>query len=182
MKKIIFPLAFLTTLGVAAQTDPCYWQQQVDYTMDIDMDVESFKYSGQQVLVYTNNSPDTLKQVFYHLYFNAFQPGSEMDMRLQNIADPDGRMVNNLGTREEPEFQSRISLLKPDQIGYIKVESLSQDGKEVTYTEVGTVLEVALATPLAPGASTTLEMNFEGQVPERSAVPEETTPMGWPCR
>lgn len=167
MKKLIFPLAFLTTLGVAAQTDPCYWQQQVDYNMNIDMNVETFKYSGEQELVYTNNSPDTLNQVFYHLYFNAFQPGSDMDKRLQTIADPDGRMVNNLGTREAPQFQSRISLLKPDQIGYIKVESLSQDGKAVTYTEAGTVLEVVLATPLAPGASTTLEMAFEGQVPEQ---------------
>ncbi len=167
MKKLIFPLAFLTTLGVAAQTDPCYWQQQVDYDMNIDMDVETFKYSGEQELVYTNNSPDTLKQVFYHLYFNAFQPGSDMDMRLQSIADPDGRMVNNLGTREEPEFQSRISLLKPDQIGYIKVQSLTQDGKPVEYTEAGTVLEVELSSPLAPGASTTLEMEFEGQVPEQ---------------
>jgi len=167
MKKLIFPLAFLTTLGVAAQIDPCYWQQQVDYDMNIDMDVETFKYTADQELVYTNNSPDTLKQVFYHLYFNAFQPGSDMDMRLQNIADPDGRMVNNLGTREEPEFQSRISLLKPDQIGYIKVNALTQDGKAVEYTEAGTVLEVSLATPLAPGASTTLEMDFEGQVPEQ---------------
>lgn len=167
MKKIIFPLLLLTGLGVTAQNNDCYWQQHVDYEMEIDMDVESFQYTGDQKLVYTNNSPDTLNRVFYHLYFNAFQPGSEMDIRLQNIADPDGRMVNNHGTRENPDFESRISILKPNEIGYIKVESLTQDGKPVTYETVGTVLEVALAAPLAPGASTTLDMDFEGQVPEQ---------------
>ena len=66
-----------------------YWQQHVDYTMDVDVDVEKFQYSGTQKLVYTNNSPDDLNNVYYHLYYNAFQPGSEMDARLQSIADPD---------------------------------------------------------------------------------------------
>jgi len=49
-----------------------YWQQHVDYTMDIDVDVTNFQYKGTQQLVYTNNSPDQLTRVFYHLYFNAF--------------------------------------------------------------------------------------------------------------
>ena len=48
-----------------------YWQQHVDYKMDIDMDVNNYQYQGTQKLVYTNNSPDTLNKVFYHLYFNA---------------------------------------------------------------------------------------------------------------
>ena len=60
-----------------------YWQQAVDYNMDVDMDVKTFQYSGKQELLYTNNSPDSLKKVFYHLYFNAFQPGSEMAVRVK---------------------------------------------------------------------------------------------------
>ncbi len=68
------------------------------------MNVENYQFDGNQKLVYTNNSPDELDVVFYHLQFNAFQPGSQMDMRLQNIVDPDGRMVNNLGTKEKPNF------------------------------------------------------------------------------
>ena len=50
--------------------NPYYWQQRVNYKMDIDMDVSTYRYKGTQTLEYTNNSPDTLKQVFYHLYFN----------------------------------------------------------------------------------------------------------------
>ena len=47
-----------------------YWQQHVDYTMDVDVNVEKFQYSGTQKLVYTNNSPDDLNNVYYHLYYN----------------------------------------------------------------------------------------------------------------
>ncbi|NER14236.1 M1 family peptidase [Leptobacterium flavescens] len=142
-----------------------YWQQHVEYQMDIDFNVENYQYKGKQVLKYTNNSPDVLDRVFYHLYFNAFQPGSEMDIRLQNIADPDGRMVNNLGTREEPKYESRIAKLQPNEIGYIKVNSLSQDGTAVSYKTEGTILEVDLARPIQPGQTVTLVMDFDGQVP-----------------
>ena len=124
------------------------------------MDVETFQYKGAQKLEYTNNSPDDLNRVFYHLYFNAFQPGSEMDVRLQNIQDPDGRMTTE-------DKKSRIMSLSESEMGYIKVKSLTQDGKEVTYKTVGTVLEVELATPIKSGDKATFEMEFDGQVPQQ---------------
>ena len=130
-----------------------YWQQRVDYKMDIDMNVNNYRYQGKQKLVYTNNSPDTLKNVYYHLYFNAFQPNSQMDVRSRNILDPDGRV------------RDRIVKLSPSEIGYIKVRSLKQDGKSVTYQTVGTILEVSLDKAINPGESTTLEMVFNAQVP-----------------
>ena len=68
-----------------------YWQQAVDYKMDVEMDVQTFRYSGKQELLYTNNSPDSLKKVFYHLYFNAFQPGSEMAVRVKTGKDKNTR-------------------------------------------------------------------------------------------
>ena len=144
---------------------PSYWQQKVSYKMDVDMDVTNWQYKGTQELVYTNNSPDTLTQVFYHLYPNAFQPGSEMDERLQQIQDPDRRMVNNLGTREKPIYESRIAKLKDDEIGFIHVGKLIQDGRKVDYMVEGTILEVTLQKPILPGKSTTLEMEFDAQVP-----------------
>lgn len=153
MKLLFVFLCF----GLSLQGQTPYWQQHVAYTMDVSMDVDTYQYSGTQKLVYTNNSPDTLSKVYYHLYFNAFQPGSEMDVRLQNIKDPDGRMfVDN---------QSRISSLGKEEIGYIKVSSLKQEGKPLSYSEAGTVLEVELNEPLAPGGKTTLQMVFNGQVP-----------------
>lgn len=149
----------LTITGpLFAQNQTNYWQQHVDYTMDVAMDVKTYQYSGTQELVYTNNSPDKLSKVYYHLYFNAFQPGSEMDARLQDIKDPDGRMITE-------EKTSRIAPLSDSEIGFLKVYSLKQDGKKLTFSEAGTVLEVQLANPIPAGGKTTLEMVFKGQVP-----------------
>jgi hypothetical protein len=142
-----------------------YWQQQADYTMDIDMDVKTFQFTGKQTIKYTNNSPDNLTRVFYHLYFNAFQPDSEMDARLQSITDPDGRMADNVGTKENPIFESRISKLKDDEIGFIKVSSLDLNGKALSYEIEGTVMIVNLETPIKAGETVDFNMVFNGQVP-----------------
>ncbi|EKF56796.1 M1 family aminopeptidase [Galbibacter marinus] len=149
----------------ATSTNDSYWQQQADYKMDIEMDVENFQFTGTQQIKYTNNSPNSLDRVFYHLYFNAFQPGSEMDMRLQTIPDPDRRMVNNLGTKENPKYQSRIAELSEDEIGYLKVSSLTKNGKTLQYSEEGTTLVVTLDTPIKSGETVTFDMEFTGQVP-----------------
>src|SRR5690606_39633762 len=95
--------------------------------MEVDMDVKTFKYKGTQEITYTNNSPDTLYRVFYHLYNNAFQPGSEMDIRLQTITDPDKRMVRTFTKDDKKVTESRISDLKPEQIGYHKISNRSEE-------------------------------------------------------
>ncbi len=79
--------------------------------MEVSIDVKTYQYKGQQELLYTNNSKDTLRRVYYHLFNNAFQPGSEMDARLQSIPDPDRRMVHKVKTAEGKENQG-----KPTQI------------------------------------------------------------------
>jgi hypothetical protein len=166
--KRITALALLAYSAVFAQKNPNpgYWQQHVDYKMEVSMDVKTYKYTGTQQLVYTNNSPDTLKRVFYHLYNNAFQPGSEMDARLKNISDPDKRMVKSFKTPDnKTSYESRISTLKPNEIGYLKITNLKQDGKAAVNKVSGTILEVDLPTPLLPGKSTNFTLNFEGQVP-----------------
>ncbi|MEC7263821.1 MAG: M1 family metallopeptidase [Bacteroidota bacterium] len=158
MKRLsLFFFAALTGVSLLSAQDPCYWQQHVDYTMDVNMDVKTFQYTGTQKLVYTNNSPDALGRVFYHLYYNAFQPGSEMDIRLQNIKDPDKRMMDG--------DKSRIAALSESEMGYLHTESLTQDGQPVTFKEEGTILVVDLAKPIPAGGKTTLEMTFKGQVP-----------------
>ena len=164
-KSLIFSALVLFGLTAKAQNSTDYWQQEVDYKMDVDMDVSNYQYTGDQELKYTNNSPDTLNQVFYHLYFNAFQPESEMNARLKDIKDPDGRMANNVGTQQKPEYESRISDLNESEIGFLKVQSLKQDGKRLTYKTEGTILRVDLNKPILPGKSTTFEMTFKGQVP-----------------
>ena len=129
------------------------WQQRVEYTMDVSLDVHSHKITGHQKLVYHNNSNDTLTKVYYHLYFNAFQPGSMMDIRSRTIADPD------------PRVKDRISNLKENEIGYQRIKKLTQEGLETAHETNGTLLEVTLPKPILPNSKTTFEMDFEAQVP-----------------
>ena len=164
MKKILL-LSFITFgfSNVFSQSTS-YWQQHVDYKMEVTMDVKSNIYKGKQELIYTNNSQDTLKKVYYHLFNNAFQPGSEMDMRLQSIKDPDGRMFTKIN-KDDTERKSRIANLKPNEIGYLHVSNFKQDGISVATKETETILEVNLAQPILPGKSTILTLDFEGQEP-----------------
>ena len=129
------------------------FQQAVSYKMEVDMDVATNRYQGTQVLAYTNNSPDTLTRVFYHLYYNAFQPGSMMDVRSRTISDPDQRV------------KDRISKLTPEEIGYLHATKLTMNGKALRFKEVGTILEVELNAPILPNSTVKFEMAFEGQVP-----------------
>ena len=165
MRKILILLFFATFIVVSAQNNTSYWQQHVNYTMDVDIDVKNYQYKGIQKVEYTNNSPNELYKVFYHLFFNAFQPDSEMDAHLQNIPDPDFRMVNNLGTKQNPKFESRIAKLKPNEIGFLNVISLKQNGIIVKYSTKGTILEVHLNESIKPGETTTFDLVFEGQIP-----------------
>ncbi len=129
------------------------WQQRAEYTMDVDFDHTKHQYSGKQTLVYYNNSGESLSRAFYHLYPNAFQPGSIMDVRSLNIADPD------------PRVSSRISKLKPDEIGYLIVKNLKMNGKPCTFKTEGTILEVELPEKIGPLSKVVFECEFDGQVP-----------------
>lgn len=153
MKQIFTTLSLATILPIFGIAQNTYWQQRVEYTMNVNMDVSNHQFDGDQKLVYYNNSPDTLNKVYYHLYFNAFQPGSMMDVRSRNLSDPD------------PRVRDRISKLKDNEIGYQRVLSLKQDGKDLAYKVNETILEVTLAKPMLPKTKSVFEMKFKGQVP-----------------
>ncbi len=146
-------LMFSVLFSCSTAQNSGYWQQRVEYDMNINFDVLDHQFSGEQSLTYYNNSPDTLNRAFYYLFFNAFQPNSMMDVRSRTIPDPDGRVGD------------RIVNLTPEEQGYQKIISLTQDGTPLAYEVVGTILEVELAEPLLPGKSSVFEMTFEGQVP-----------------
>ncbi len=150
--RLLTGFLFITVVGSLSAQD-YRWQQRVEYAMNVQLNTQNHKLNGDQKLVYYNNSPDTLTKVYYHLFFNAFQPGSMMDVRSRTIADPDRRVTD------------RISKLAPNEIGYQHIQSLKQDGKATTYKVNGTILEVTLAKPILPKTKTTFEMTFEAQVP-----------------
>jgi hypothetical protein len=140
-----------------------YWQQQVKYKMDIDVDVRNNTFTGKQQLEYTNNSPDTLKKLFYHLYFNAFQPNSMMDVRSRHMG------TIRTGNRQEwdPRVKERIAQLKPEEVGYHKINSFTLNGTPQKFTVRETILQVDLSRPIAPGAKVVLSLDFNSQVPKQ---------------
>lgn len=167
MAKFILLFVLMLSNTILFAQRPGYWQQAVDYKMDIDVDEKNYQYQGKMTLKYTNNSGQALEKVYFHLYFNAFQPGSMMDYRLSHISDPDPRMTTNIGTTEQPKYQSRIATLKPEQIGYQKIHSLTMNGQATSFKTDGTILEVSLPSPIASGETADFDMNWEAQVPEQ---------------
>ena len=151
MKKLLFITVLLISQFALSQKN--YWQQHVDYKMVIDVDVEKHTYIGTQRLVFTNNSPDKLDRVFYHLYFNAFKPGTDLEQNSRYSTD-DSRTMSN-----------KILMLDEKDWGDVQIKSLKQDGVNVKFKIEETILEVELDKPLGSGASTVLEMEFFVQTP-----------------
>ena len=154
---VILNFAFL----IFVNAQPGRWQQHVNYKMNVDVDVNSNLIKGIQKLEYTNNSPDKLDRVFFHLYWNAFQPGSEMDVRSREL----GKIMINGRPDWDPRVKDRISKLTPSEIGYQKIKSLKLNGVEQPLKYHGTILEVNLTKPVLPKSKVIFDVVFEAQVP-----------------
>jgi hypothetical protein len=161
MKKNCLFSIFLTLISISGIAQQDRWQQRVKYVMNIDMNVQANHFTGKQKLEYTNNSPDTLTRVFYHLYFNAFQPESMMDTRSRR----QGSMTIGGRADWDGRVKDRIQQLKPNEIGYQKIHSLKMNGVAQSFTIDETILEVKLSKPILPKAKVTFDMEFEAQVP-----------------
>ena len=153
LRSAFLGVLLLLIPSLAAAQSPENWQQRVAYDMDITLHADDHEVTGTQTVTYANNSPDTLETLYYHLYFEAFEPTSMMAERNRQLPDPDGRIV------------PRIFQLGPDEQGWYEVRSLAQDGEAVDFTINDTVLRVDLAEPIPPGTSTTFAMNWRSQVP-----------------
>ena len=166
MRKYACSILFMfMTLSVFAQPDR--WQQKVKYTMHIDMDVATNRYTGKQKLEYSNNSPDTLHRVFFHLQWNAFQPNSMMDVRSRrqgSIVLRKDRQGNDIADWD-PRVEDRILNLKEDEIGYQKVSSVRMNGRPQQMKEHETILEVVLDRPIFPRTKAVFDMDWTAQVP-----------------
>lgn len=160
---LVVPFAGLAQSPTSARYNPPgYWQQKVKYTMDIDVNAAVNRFKGNQKLEYWNNSPDTLTKVFYHLYWNAFQPGSMMDERSRRA----GTLQKPGGAPDwDNRVKDRIANLKPDEIGYQKVLSVKMNGRSQVFVTHETILEVKLDRPVLPRAKVVFDMTFEAQVP-----------------
>ena len=161
MKKLNLFLVLTFYFSSFTFSQPDRWQQRVKYTMNVDVDVTTNRFTGTQKLEYTNNSPDILNKVFYHLYWNAFQPNSMMDVRSREL----GKILINGKPDWDSRVTDRISKLQPGEIGYQKIISLKMNGVPQPFKYHETVLEVNLTMLILPKSKVVFDVEFEAQVP-----------------
>ena len=162
MKKTAYFLVFtLCSLFAFAQQN-AYYQQYAKYKMDIDVDASNFTYQGKQTLQYQNNSPDELRVAYFHLYWNAFKPGSMMDQRVagQGI-NADGRLAKRVGNT----VISRLSEIPKNEEGAQNIRWIKQNGKDLKFEIQGTIMKVYLADVIKPNSSTTFTMEWDAVIP-----------------
>lgn len=166
MKKLL-TVVIIIVAGprVFAQSDR--WQQRIAYNIDVKMDVVSNRFSGKENITYFNNSPDTLTRIFFHTYWNAFQPNSSMDINSRvhgNIVlrqDKEGKDIKDW----DPRVKDRIANLQPNEIGIQKVNEVMVNGIKQPLKEHETILEVVLNKPILPKSKALISVVFEAQVP-----------------
>ncbi len=167
MKKLLycFVFALISYQTLFAQSDR--WQQRIKYDINVEMNVQTNRFTGTEKIEYWNNSLDTLNRLFFHLYWNAFQPNSMMDQRSIELGkivlgtDRKGAEVRDWDSR----VRDRISHLTSEQIGWDSVNYIKINGQNQTLIYHETILEVKLSSPVLPHSKAALELAFNAQVP-----------------
>lgn len=120
-----------------------YWQQDVHYQIKADINERTDIITATEKLTYTNNSKDELSFVYFHLYQEAFQPGSYADELHKVNSDK-----QKYGPYESKGLGTEILSLKYND----KIVKTEQDN---------TILKVFLDKPIQPGQSAVFEISFQ---------------------
>jgi hypothetical protein len=166
LKKFSF-LALLTMfISVQLFAQPERWQQQINYKIDASLDVQKNTVKGTEEILYTNNSTDTLRKVYFHMYWNAFQPNSNMDVRSRELGKTTFTSRRGDEVKDwDMRVRDRIQNLKPEEYGIQKVNTITINGKAQQLLEHETILEVVLTQPILPKSVVKMNVQFEAQVP-----------------
>lgn len=142
----------ITVLPLAAVAQKPYFQQNLYYDIRVELDPESATLAGIENIVYHNNSPDTLNEIYFYLYYNAFQPGSYLDRQDRRLGD------------------YRIASTPPENQGRVDIDLIKVNGEIIgSHSIDNTVMTVPLPVPLAPGDSVRFYIEFTSQIPARGS-------------
>jgi aminopeptidase N len=131
-----------------------YWQQDVHYTIKAILNDNAEIINGEETLVYTNNSPNTLTEAYFHLYQNAVQPGSLTDeLYKQN------RAKVTYGQYESQKLGTVIHNIQinPEET---PIKDEPHESQNIAFEIQNTLLKIKLPTPLKPGEQITFQINF----------------------
>ena len=141
-------LAAVLLIPVMASAEKPYFQQDVSYDIKVELDPETAILAGIENITYVNNSPDTLDEVYFHLYYNAFQPGSYLDM----------------SDREQGYYE--IANMREHEQGNVTIDRIDVNGAESDeYTIDNTIMTVPFERPLAPKDSMIFYIEFTSRIP-----------------
>ena len=143
--------------NAAGQPGHEYWQQKVDYDIDVILNEETHSIQGTESISYQNNSPDTLNYLWLQLDQNRFRN------------DPIAQLSETFNrSSPEPGSPARVSLGQLREIQYMEEAELGYDiqsvvdaaGNALNHTIVGTLMRVDLARALRPGASVDFKIDY----------------------
>ncbi|MGB6135193.1 MAG: M1 family metallopeptidase [Shewanella sp.] len=161
--------------NAAGEPGKDYWQQQVDYKINVTLDEKKRRIEGKQVITYHNNSPYTLKYLWLQLEQNRFKSDSIAE-RSSTFNGVDGR-VSAANTYGDSAF-AKISLqdlrrqhfLADNNLGYQIAAVTDANKKPLKYTIVGAQMRIDLPKSLPHNQSTTLNINYSYNILEEDAV------------
>ena len=143
--------------NAAGQPGHEYWQQKVDYDIEVILNEETHSIQGTESISYQNNSPDTLNYLWLQLDQNRFRNDSIAQLsETLNRSSP------------EPGSPARVSLGQLREIQYMEEAELGYDiqsvvdaaGNALNHTIVGTLMRVDFARALRPGASVDFKIDY----------------------
>ena len=150
-----------------------YWQQEVDYDIDVTLNESKRRLTAQQRITYRNNSPDTLRFLWLQLDQNRFRNDSLAE-RSAAFADPSRRGPQVLDDGDAPQLSldelRRQHAMADNAFGYDISAVKDGDGQALAYTIVGTLMRIDLAAPLESGETTEFSLNFAFNIVEENAV------------
>ena len=156
MKKPGITILTFLALIMTMSGSPCvaqdYWQQYVHYKIHARLDTLTRTITGIQNLNYKNNSPDTLAELYFHLYPNAYQPGSIMAKELKAASF---KLIRS---------KQDLAMLHIDSLFILKHSSEARRIHAETFID-DTILKIALQQPLLPGQELSIGLNFSTKIP-----------------
>ncbi|TMO48773.1 M1 family metallopeptidase [Pseudoalteromonas ruthenica] len=146
-----------------------YWQQQVDYDIDVTLDEKARRLSASQRIEYTNNSPHTLRYLWLQLDQNIYKADSIAERSKTFKSGLEAQPVGK-PTKLSLSALRRMQFLADNEPGFVLSNIKDEDGDDLKATVVDTLMRVDLNQPLRPGQSTELSMDFAFNIVEEDAV------------
>ena len=150
VKKLLLAAIFHLFL-ITCYSQPKYWQQEVNYTIEVSLNDKVHELSGFEKIEYINNSPDTLKFIWFHIWPNAYKNDKTAfsDQMLE-----DGNTKFYFSDKEQKGYINRLDF---------KVNNVTASTED--HPEHIDIIKLILPSPLAPGQKILITTPFHERLP-----------------